>query len=75
MSELSLSISHVTFFQAYYMCTILNFALICIGWLFAAMRLHYGDMTDSTCLVKLIADIQPTEIYNLAAQSHVKVRL
>lgn len=38
-----------------------------------AMRLHYGDMTDSSCLVKLLMEIQPTEIYNLAAQSHVKV--
>lgn len=37
------------------------------------MKLHYGDMTDSTCLVKLIHDIKPDEIYNLAAQSHVKV--
>ncbi|CAG2165852.1 unnamed protein product [Oppiella nova] len=38
-----------------------------------SMRLHYGDMTDSSCLVKIIHDIRPTEIYNLAAQSHVKV--
>jgi len=37
------------------------------------MHLHYGDMTDSTCLVKIVSDVQPTEIYNLAAQSHVKV--
>ena len=37
------------------------------------MRLHYGDMTDSSCLVKLMHDIRPTEVYNLAAQSHVKV--
>lgn len=37
------------------------------------MHLHYGDMTDSSCLVKLISSIKPTEIYNLAAQSHVKV--
>ena len=35
--------------------------------------LHYGDMTDSANLVKLVADIRPDEIYNLAAQSHVKV--
>ncbi|XP_072393221.1 GDP-mannose 4,6 dehydratase [Diabrotica undecimpunctata] len=35
--------------------------------------LHYGDMTDSSCLVKIIGQIKPTEIYNLAAQSHVKV--
>jgi len=38
-----------------------------------SMQLHYGDMTDSSCLVKLVHDIRPTEIYNLAAQSHVKV--
>ena len=37
------------------------------------MHLHYGDMTDSTCLVKIVKEIQPTEVYNLAAQSHVKV--
>lgn len=37
------------------------------------MKLHYGDMTDSSSLVKLISMIKPTEIYNLAAQSHVKV--
>lgn len=35
--------------------------------------LHYGDMTDSTNLIRLIQQIQPTEIYNLAAQSHVHV--
>jgi len=35
--------------------------------------LHYGDMTDSTNLVKLVYEIQPDEIYNLAAQSHVRV--
>ncbi|KAJ8922329.1 hypothetical protein NQ315_004272 [Exocentrus adspersus] len=36
-------------------------------------HLHYGDMTDSSCLVKIIGRIKPTEVYNLAAQSHVKV--
>lgn len=35
--------------------------------------LHYGDLSDSTCLVHIIGKIQPTEIYNLAAQSHVAV--
>lgn len=38
------------------------------------MHLHYGDLTDSTCLVKIISQIRPHEIYNLGAQSHVKVR-
>jgi GDPmannose 4,6-dehydratase len=36
-------------------------------------KLHYGDMTDSTNLIRLVQEIQPDEIYNLAAQSHVKV--
>jgi GDPmannose 4,6-dehydratase len=35
--------------------------------------LHYGDMTDSTNIIRLIQDINPSEIYNLAAQSHVQV--
>ncbi len=38
-----------------------------------AFRMHYGDMTDSTNLIRLVQQIQPTEIYNLAAQSHVAV--
>ncbi|KAI9526541.1 hypothetical protein NQZ68_038625 [Dissostichus eleginoides] len=37
------------------------------------MKLHYGDLTDSTCLVKIINQVKPSEIYNLGAQSHVKV--
>lgn len=37
------------------------------------VELHYGDMTDSSSLVRIIAQVQPDEIYNLAAQSHVKV--
>lgn len=36
-------------------------------------KLHYGDLTDSTNLIRIIQEIQPDEIYNLAAQSHVKV--
>jgi GDPmannose 4,6-dehydratase len=37
------------------------------------MMLHYGDMTDATNLIRIIQEVQPTEIYNLAAQSHVQV--
>lgn len=37
------------------------------------VNLHWGDMTDSSSLVRIITEVQPTEIYNLAAQSHVKV--
>jgi GDPmannose 4,6-dehydratase len=36
-------------------------------------QLHYGDLTDATNLIRLVQEIQPDEIYNLAAQSHVKV--
>lgn len=35
--------------------------------------LHYGDMTDSSCLARLVHEIRPDEVYNLAAQSHVRV--
>ena len=37
------------------------------------VNLHYGDMTDSASLIRIIAETKPDEIYNLAAQSHVKV--
>lgn len=37
------------------------------------VNLHWGDMTDSSSLIRIISDVHPTEIYNLAAQSHVKV--
>ncbi len=37
------------------------------------LKLHYGDLTDSTNLIRIIQDIQPDEIYNLAAMSHVHV--
>lgn len=37
------------------------------------VELHYGDMTDSSSLIRIIGDVRPDEIYNLAAQSHVKV--
>jgi GDPmannose 4,6-dehydratase len=36
-------------------------------------RLHYGDLTDATNLIRVIQEVQPTEIYNLGAQSHVNV--
>lgn len=39
----------------------------------AKFSLHYGDMTDSTNLIRIVQETQPDEIYNLAAQSHVKV--
>lgn len=39
----------------------------------ANFKLHYGDLTDSTNLIRIIQEIQPDEIYNLAAQSHVHV--
>lgn len=37
------------------------------------VNLHWGDMTDSSSLIRIIQSVQPDEIYNLAAQSHVKV--
>jgi len=39
----------------------------------ARMKLHFGDLTDSTNLIRLIQEIQPDEIYNLGAMSHVRV--
>ena len=39
----------------------------------ARFHLHYGDLTDSTNLIRLIQEVRPHEIYNLAAQSHVMV--
>lgn len=39
----------------------------------ARFRLHYGDMTDSTNLIRIVQETKPDEIYNLAAQSHVQV--
>jgi len=37
--------------------------------------LHYGDMTDSSSLIRIVQAVQPDEVYNLAAQSHVAVHL
>ena len=36
-------------------------------------KLHHGDLTDSTNLIRIVQEVQPDEIYNLAAMSHVKV--
>jgi GDPmannose 4,6-dehydratase len=44
-----------------------------IDHIYNNIQLHYGDLTDSTNLVKVIQQVQPDEIYNLGAQSHVKV--
>jgi GDPmannose 4,6-dehydratase len=38
-----------------------------------ALQLHYGDLTDSTNLIRIVQQVQPDEIYNLAAMSHVAV--
>src|SRR5258708_15139643 len=35
--------------------------------------LHYGDMTDSTALIRLLSEVRPTELHNLAPQSHVQL--
>jgi GDPmannose 4,6-dehydratase len=35
--------------------------------------MHYGDLTDATNLIRIVQEVQPTEIYNVAAQSHVQV--
>ncbi len=39
----------------------------------ARFKLHYGDLTDSTNLIRIVQEVQPDEVYNLAAQSHVQV--
>ena len=39
----------------------------------ASFKLHYGDLTDATNLIRVLSQVQPTEIYNLGAQSHVAV--
>ena len=39
----------------------------------ARFHLHYGDLTDSTNLIRIMQEVQPTEVYNLAAQSNVAV--
>lgn len=44
-----------------------------IDHIYSSITLHYGDLTDSTNLVRIIQKVKPDEIYNLGAQSHVKV--
>lgn len=44
-----------------------------IDHIYNQIKLHYGDLTDSTNLISIIQKVQPDEIYNLGAQSHVKV--
>ena len=39
----------------------------------ARLHLHYGDLTDSSNLTRILAEVQPDEVYNLGAQSHVAV--
>jgi GDPmannose 4,6-dehydratase len=39
----------------------------------ARLRLHYGDLADANCLARLMQEVRPSEVYNLAAQSHVRV--
>jgi GDPmannose 4,6-dehydratase len=44
-----------------------------IDHIFNRIKLHYGDLSDSTNIIRVVRDVQPDEIYNLGAQSHVKV--
>ena len=44
-----------------------------IDHIYNKINLHYGDLTDATSLIGIIKKVQPDEIYNLGAQSHVKV--
>lgn len=44
-----------------------------VDHIFDKLNLHYGDMTDMSSLTRIIGSIQPDEIYNLAAQSHVRI--
>ncbi len=44
-----------------------------VDHIYEQLKLHYGDLTDSTNLVRVIQQVKPDEIYNLGAQSHVKV--
>ena len=44
-----------------------------IDHIYPDLKLHYGDLTDSTNLISVIRKVKPDEIYNLGAQSHVRV--
>ena len=44
-----------------------------VDHIYSKIKLHYGDLTDSTNLIRVIQQVKPDEIYNLGAQSHVKV--
>jgi len=44
-----------------------------IDHIYSQLKLHYGDLSDATNLIRIIQEVQPNEIYNLGAQSHVKV--
>ena len=44
-----------------------------VDHIYSKLNLHYGDLSDSTNLIRIIQQVQPDEIYNLGAQSHVKV--
>lgn len=50
-----------------------NFNTERIDHIFGRLKLHYGDMTDGSCLRHILSKSEPDEVYNLAAQSHVKV--
>lgn len=50
-----------------------NFATSRIEHVYDRLSLHYGDMADGSAMSRLVKQIQPTEVYNLAAQSHVRV--
>lgn len=50
-----------------------NFNTSRIDHIFEKIHLHYGDLTDSSCLTRLVSQIKPDEVYNMGAMSHVKV--
>ena len=58
------------------LCEVLQFwTSLKSGVSFSELNLHYGDLTDTTSLVSILTATRPDEIYNLAAQSHVQVRI